>query len=264
MKYLLSLVIIFGTFASSAQAEDGRKGSLYFYWGWNRCHFSSSDISFTGEGYAFTLHDVIADDRPSPFEPKVYLNPKWMTIPQYNFRFGYFINENWDLSFGIDHMKYVARYGQEVDATGFIDIGSHADGIYDQTPVNLYSSFLEFEHTDGLNCINLEARRHTSSIQRGIFAFHLMTGGGIGALLPKTNSQLLKKERNDEFHLSGYALTVMGGIQVQIGKHFFVQSELKGGWINMPDIVTSPDPVDRAKQHFFFDQINIVFGMNFN
>ena len=35
----------------------------------------------------------------------------------------------------------------------------------------------------------------------------------------------------------------------------------KGGFIDMPDILTSTDKSDRASQHFFFNQLNIVFGI---
>jgi len=41
-------------------------------------------------------------------------------------------------------------------------------------------------------------------------------------------------------------------------------SELKGGFIHMPDIRTTLIPIDKASQHFFFSQANIVFGVRMN
>lgn len=35
---------------------------------------------------------------------------------------------------------------------------------------------------------------------------------------------------------------------------------MKGGFINMPDIRTTEFKADRAAQHFFFWQGNILFG----
>lgn len=32
-----------------------------------------------------------------------------MTIPQYNLRFGYYLNEKYQITLGVDHMKYVMK-----------------------------------------------------------------------------------------------------------------------------------------------------------
>ena len=46
-------------------------------------------------------------------------------------------------------------------------------------------------------------------------------------------------------------------------KHFLVQSELKGGYINMSNIRTTMDEADSASQSFWFYQVNMVFGARF-
>ena len=33
-----------------------------------------------------------------------------MTIPQYNFRLGYYLNDHWNVSLGIDHMKRMSWF----------------------------------------------------------------------------------------------------------------------------------------------------------
>ena len=48
-----------------SKKEFGDKGTMFVFWGWNRAGFTKSDIHFTGNGYDFTLHDVVAHDRPS-------------------------------------------------------------------------------------------------------------------------------------------------------------------------------------------------------
>ena len=72
----MNRVIIFFLLASSiAYSQDqqpttsvSRKGSFYFYWGWNRDAYTKSDISFSGNDYNFTLDNVVAKDRQSPFD----------------------------------------------------------------------------------------------------------------------------------------------------------------------------------------------------
>ena len=91
--------------------QNPNNSRMYFYWGWNSGHFTKSNIRFKGPDYDFTLKKSIAKDRQTKFSTK-YFNPAHITIPQYNFRVGYYIRENWDFSFGIDHMKYVLQNNQ--------------------------------------------------------------------------------------------------------------------------------------------------------
>jgi len=130
----------------------------------------------------------------------------------------------------------------------------------------LTEDFLTFEHTDGLNYIHTEVSRfddvskllrigNTDKIQ-----INLTEGIGGGVLYPKTNATVLGKERHDDFHVSGFGVSLKAGINITIFKYFYVQGELKVGYINMPDIRTTYDPSDRASQEFFFFQRILVFG----
>ena len=83
---------------------------------------------------------------------------------------------------------------------------------------------------------------------------------GAGVLLPKTNTTLLGKERYDEFHLAGYGLSGKVGLNFTFFKHFFIQAEVKGGYINMNDIRTTNNTADKASQDFWFFQRIIAVG----
>ena len=54
------------------------------------------------------------------------------------------------------------------------------------------------------------------------------------------------------------------GINITFFKHYFIQGELKGGYINMNDIRTTALTDDSASQHFMFTQRIISFGGIFN
>ena len=240
-----------------------RKGNFSIYWGWNRAAFTTSDIQFTGDDYNFTLKDVIAKDRQSAFEPNLYFNPKTVTIPQYNFRIGYFLHDHYQISFGADHMKYVVQAFQDVKIDGFIHSGTSYDGDYVNDFINLKKDFLQFEHTDGLNYENFELRRFDVVLGRKNIALAFNEGIGIGFLLPRTNTTLLNNPRYDEFHLAGFGTSIVLAANLTFFKYFFIQMEWKGGYINMPDIRTTMNTADRAKQQFLFSQYNIFFGANF-
>lgn len=62
--------------------------------------------------------------------------------------------------------------------------------------------------------------------------------------------------------MSKYGISIVTGLRFNY-KKLFIQSELKDGWTNMPDIRTTMNAIDSAKQSFFFSQFNIVFGVFF-
>ena len=288
MKQIIYFFCFLSTAISFAQEPKKKeqytshnKGKFYIYWGGNRDSFTKSDIRFSGDNYDFTIENVVAEDKPKGWHID-YVNPTRMTIPQTNFRLGYFINDHYNISIGLDHMKYVMNQYQTANVNGYInldssEIGSIYNGTYSNTPVNFYTNFdvydqnvippfLTFEHTDGLNYINSEFCRFDdiSKIFKikntDIFQVNLLEGAGGGFLFPKTNARLLGRERHDEFHISGYGASAKVGLNLVFFKYFFIEAELKGGYINMNDIRTTNDSSDKAQQDFFFLQRIIAFG----
>lgn len=256
---------ITGTSQTTPEPKPEVKGGEFFiYWGWNRSAYTTSEIRFTGEQYDFTLHDVVAKDRQSKFGIDPYLNPPRMTIPQYNLRIGYYLNAHHQVSIGTDHMKYVVQQNQVVGIDGEISEANNPFAAsYSDKRINLSPDFLLFEHTDGLNYANVEWRYTQRFLERKKIFLEAQAGAGLGILLPRTNTTLMGRERYDEFHLAGYGSAAVVALNFTFFKYFFIQTELKGGFINMPDIRTTSSKADRAKQHFFFYQYNILFGGRF-
>lgn len=241
------------------------KGKFFVSWGGNRETYTKSDVTFTGKDYNFTLDNISAHDKPKGWHLD-YINPSRMTIPQTNFRMGYFINDHYSIAIGVDHMKYVMTQDQTVNVTGNINLNSPYDGTYNNTPTVMTTDFLMYEHTDGLNYVNTEVSRHDdiSSIfniqNTDKIQINLTEGVGIGMLYPKTNTTLLGKPRHDDFHVSGFGTSLKAGINITFFKHFYIQGELKGGYINMQDIRTTKNSEDKASQDFLFLQRLIAFG----
>jgi hypothetical protein len=266
----LLIFIVCSSFFLIAQEESivpktSKKGSFYAYWGWNRAKYSGSDISFKGVNYDFTLTDVAAMDRQSPFDLKLYLNPGTVTIPQYNLRIGYFLNDKYDISVGVDHMKYVMRAYQPSTITGTIsNTETSYDGAYNNSAFVIKPDFLMFEHTDGLNYINSEIRRNDKLFSKDQVQINFLEGLGGGVLVPRTNTTLLNNPRYDQFHLAGFGVSALIGLNIEFYNRFFIQTEFKAGYINMPSIRTTMFKSDIAKQSFNFIQTNIVFGCRFN
>ncbi|WP_366183145.1 hypothetical protein [Flavobacterium ovatum] len=247
------------------------KGKFFVSWGGNRESYSKSDVTFKGKDYNFTIDNMTAHDKPKGWHVD-YINPASMTIPQTNFRLGYFFNDHYSVTIGVDHMKYVMTQNQTANVSGEIhlpssEIGSVHNGVYNNIPVDFTNeTFLTYEHTDGLNYVHTEVSRfddiskifkigNTDKIQ-----INLTEGIGFGLLYPKTNTKILGKDRHDDFHVSGFGTSIKAGLNITFFKHFYIQGELKGGYINMQDIRTTINTEDSASQEFFFFQRIIALG----
>ena len=241
-----------------------KKGKMFVFWGWNRAGFTNSDIRFKGAGYDFTLENVVAHDRPSPLSLD-YINPGKVSIPQFNFRLGYFIKDNLALVIGQDHMKYVMDQDQTVGFKGNISDPVYA-GMVQNGQVNLEDEqFLTFEHTDGLNYVNLGLEKYQTLLSKEKVDVTWAYGGGAGVMFPKSNVKLFGNERSDRFHVAGFGLDLRTNINAVFWNHWMARVEGKFGYINMPDIKTTlNNKPDKASQDFVFYQINFGIGYTFN
>ena len=276
IKPFLGLVLFLFTLNLVAQEVESvkytasNKGKLFVSWGGNRESFSRSDIHFKGENYNFTIKDAAAKDKPKGWHVD-YINPKRITIPQTNAKFGYFVSDKYTVSLGVDHMKYVMHRNRTQTLDGYIDLpltepGSQFNGTYNNESTFVSEDFLKFEHTNGLNYVYAEFARYDDisslfnlpNIDK--FQINLTEGLAGGILYPKTNTTLLLKDKYDEFHLAGYGVSLHAGVNFTFFKHFFLQLDLKGGYINMPDIRTTSNTAESASQKFLYLQRVIAFG----
>lgn len=277
MKKFLKIFLIFfvGNFVFAQNSNDGstetstkksfgEKGTMFVFWGWNRGVFSKSDIHFKGNGYDFVLHNVVAHDRPSDLSWD-YVNPGEVSKPQFNFRLGYFIKNDLAIVIAQDHMKYVMDQNQTVDFTGHISDPTYA-AMVQNGQVNLTDEkFLTFEHTDGLNYINLGLEKYKNLYAKENLEILWSYGGGLGVMFPKSNVKLFGNERSDRFHVAGFGADVRTNINFIFWKRLMARVEAKFGYINMPDVKTTlNNKPDKASQDFVFGQINFGIGYVFN
>lgn len=233
-----------------------RKGLTYLSWGYNRSQYTHSDIRMVGTGYDYTLHGVSATDRPSSFSPDIYFNPKQLSIPQFNIRAGYFFKDKWALTMGYDHMKYVVRQYQQVRITGVIEAQAspNYEGEYEGDPILINPDFLMYEHTDGLNYLSAELDYYERwwASSRGKFVLSGQLGFGAGLLVPRSDVSAFGEPGANVFHVAGWGVDAHGGIRLDMGRYFFFQLSLKGGFMDMNDVLTYRRSGYKAVQHFFF------------
>jgi hypothetical protein len=237
---------------------------VYMGWGYNRAQYSLSNIHFTGPGYDFILHGVGAIDFPTPVSAAVYLDPKDLSLPQYNYRVGWFYNDRWSFSLGTDHMKYVLAPDQSVRITGTIsqERSQRYAGTEEHT-VALTPDFLMYEHTDGLNLLSVDVDHfdpllRSANGKRGLF---LTEGLFAGPVIPRSDVRLFGVGLNNTFHLAGYGAGAQLGLFGIIADRFFGRLAVKGGFIDLPSVLTTGTKEDRASQRFWFVQEYATVGV---
>ena len=308
LRLMACLPLLFVAFCSSAQIKKDstsaerpkgtietrewfkRKGTFFFYWGYNRDMFSNSDIRFWGDGYNFKITDVRALDEPDPIS-KEYIGLTSFTVPEYNYRVGYYLSDKVYVSFGEDHMKYHI-VPQTTHLTGSISKeanGTAQIGTYNNQEVlvgegsdnNMGASIIQslpqgfvqgFEHCDGLNDASFEIGRLEQiwMSKNGKDALSVVGGAGAGLVVPDTDADVLGYPPKHDmatgkksYHLAGYSGSLHIGLQFDFCKHFFLLAKLKSGYINLSDILTTTTG-GKASQHFTFIEGQLVLAYTFS
>ncbi|NNE56370.1 MAG: hypothetical protein HKN32_10135 [Flavobacteriales bacterium] len=252
-----SLLLLFIPFFGYSQAEEPADGSkLYITWGYNRAYYNPSDIHFQGEGFNFTLYDVHATDIPEPFDAKVYLNPLKLTIPQFNFRLGYYINDKVAISAGWDHMKYKLFTNQVVKIEGYIS--PEASEVYGQEypyqNIQLKPGLIQYEHSDGFNFVRLGLERYEPIWKSKKYNIEgvLFAGASAGLMFPWTDFRFDGVRYRNWIHLSGYGFSGLLGARLEMGEHFFLQARAQFGFSQLTDVLLQDDAKSRAQQKIVF------------
>jgi len=269
-KFLILLMVLASALQASAQDPlefKGSQGKMYFAWGYNRAFYNTSDIHFQGEGYDFTLHDVKAYDSPEAWDPKVYLNPTKLTIPQFNFRLGYFIKDRIAISGGWDHMKYRLAVPQVARISGSIspDRSEKWQGEYNNDYITLQPDFVRYEHTDGFNLVRLalEYYHPVWNSKNKKHSLNFMLGGGVSAAMPWTDTVMLGKRSRTQPHLAGFAFSGLSGLRFEFFNHFFAQWRAQYGLSYMGDVLIEDGTSARAKQRIVFYERALLAGVYF-
>ena len=250
-----------------------RKGEWFIHHGWNFSWYDTSNLNLKGPGYDFTLKNITAKDRQSKLSTD-YINPMELTTPQFNFRFGYFIKDNYSISLGWDHMKYVMNVPQTVNVTGYINptisepaipTGAYA-GVYDNTPMTITPDVLTFEHTDGFNYVSTELERYddiwVSKSQKNMLT--LETGIGIGFMIPRTDVRLFGVGENNFWNFAGYGISAKAGLKFHFTKRFFIQNASKVGYTDQWSIhTTGRNDIDKASQTIRYLENFTALGYQF-
>ncbi len=266
-----SILLLFSFFSllTFHQKTEAQISKPYVQWGYNRSYYTTSDIQVIGEkgDFDFTLENVKAHDDHEKFVAKVYLNPTKFTIPQFNFRVGFFWKDKWIISGGWDHLKYKVKFDQDVLIFGYINESAtkRYAGEYNGELVNLNHSFFLMEHTDGLNFVQLNVGRSLKPIWlwNDKLKIDPLVTLGTGPVTPWTDTKLFDVPyRNPTIHFAGWGFNLAVSPRVTFFDRVFVQADFRGGWIKLWDIRIE-EGIGKAKQQIDYFERNVTLGILF-
>lgn len=219
-KYLFILLILLSTtYCKAQELRTHRKGEFYFSWGYNKDWYTKSNVKIhqpdLGNNYKF-IH-VQGHDNPGWDHQ---LLKKDLTIPQYNYRIGYFFNDKKNLGFEInfDHTKFIITNGQTVTIKGNLNnkiidssfIFSKANGFYYY--LNNGANFLLF------NIV----KRHEWTRSKNL-KIDFLGKAGIGPVIPHVENSLFGHKNNQGFQLGGWNIGVESAVRATFIRHIYLE-----------------------------------------
>jgi len=249
--FLLSVIC-----TASIQAQNGqvqaKSGFFYFALGSHVAGYTRSDIhlkSTAQPSFDFVLEKVRGTDDK-------FLKSTGGAM-QYDYQVGYYFKKkNFGIEYNFDHIKYFARHDQTVKTVGTVN-GEKVDA---NLPITTYVQ--NFEHSNGGNYILLNFVKWkdlvASKDQKRVLNLMYKVGGGV--VLPKTNSTIMDKHRDDTYNIAGYVFALEGGLRYNFLKNIFIESSLKGAFANYTHILIADGT---GHQHWFSGQFLLMAGFQF-
>ena len=179
-----------------------------------------------------------------------------ISIPQYNYRLGYFFNRKKGLAFEInfDHTKHIITDGQPIKLTGVLN-GKQTD-----TTIN-FSEGIGFYYylNNGANFLlfNIVKRWNWQESKSGNIKIDALGKAGIGPLIPHVQNSFFGKANDPGFQIGGWNMGVEAGIRATFYKHVYLEFTNKLDYARYSNLKVYQGT---AKQAFGTYELILSFG----
>lgn len=259
MKKVLALFVTLMSLTNvNAQTKNKKLiHGMYLQWGYNVEWYTKSNIHFNlANGDKFILHKAKAHDKPD-FDA-IYKNPGEISIPQYSYRLGFYINPKRTkaIELNFDHIKYVVTRGQKVRVSGTIDNQSvNGDSVLNSR------NFLHLEHTDGGNLLHVNYVQQNTLVNNksnGRPIVNLLWKAGAGINIPRTDFTYHGDRFNNDFHIAGYNLSAEAGARVYPFRNFFIEATGKSGYVRYVNALANTKELKGNRVHHGFGYFELI------
>jgi hypothetical protein len=228
-KYILLLCSICAvvTFLA-AQTTDSVKvkhkkfvnnGRMYGSWGYNEEWYTHSNISIMqpGQQNNFTYENIQAHDHIG-WNNLFNVAP---TIPQYNYRLGYFFDEkqNWAIELNFDHTKYVVTQGYNAIIKGEFR-GKTVDSA-----ININGNTLFWQLNNGANwfLLNIVRRFNVVKTKDNKLVVYALLKVGFGPCVPHVDNSIFTEQNHRHFQVGGVNTGVEALLRFTLFDHVYVE-----------------------------------------
>ena len=194
---LFSANMAFQTLAQTKKKE--RKKEIYFSWGYNTEWYTKSNVKISqpslGNNYQF--RNINGHDNRGWDDG---LFSKALTIPQYNYRLGLFINRKKGLAVEInfDHTKFIVS-NQAAHLTGTIN-NQHIDTTVNFNAANGFYYYLN----NGANFLLFNIVKRWNWNQSKNIKVDFLGKVGLGPVIPHVENAFFGKKNKEGFQLGGW------------------------------------------------------------
>ena len=215
------LILFFGLLSIQTEAQTKkkeRKKELYFSWGYNTEWYTKSNVKISqpslGNNYCFS--NISGHDHRGWDEGLFSLA---ISIPQYNYRLGLFINRKKDLAVEInfDHTKYIIS-DQVAQVKGTIN-GKNVDSSVNFNAKNGFYYYLN----NGANFLLFNIVKRWSLHQWKNVRIDVLGKAGIGPLIPHVENAFFGQKNNRGFQLGGWNMGVEGTLRSTFFNRVFLE-----------------------------------------
>lgn len=265
-KLFIVPILLFSSLHSFSQDKKEKLfDGMYIQWGYNEEWYTHSNIHFImSNGNNFILHEAVGHDQPN-FE-SIFKEPLQISIPQYNYRIGLYLNKSHSkaVEINFDHIKYVVTDGQKVYVTGKIDgVPVAGDSILNP------KTFLHMEHTNGGNLLHINYVQQSTLVEtkngsRPLINFIWKIGAGIN--IPKTDFTWRGDRLNNEFHIAGYNISAEAGARLYASKRLFFELTGKSGYVRYLNALVNTVEMkgNRVRHGFGYIEVIGTIGYDIN
>lgn len=215
IAFLVSLV---PNSVAAQSKHSNRKGEFYFSWGYNKEWYTKSDLHINQPelGNKYTFENVRAHDNPG-WDKGIF--DRAMTIPQYNYRIGYFFKDDLAIEINFDHTKYIIDR-QEV----------HFKGTMDNKPVDATTGWNEnngfyYFLNNGANFLlfNIVKRWDLYQHPRDKIRIDVLAKAGVGPVIPHVENSLFGQKNNPGFQIGGWNVGVENAVRATFFKYAYLE-----------------------------------------
>ncbi len=255
-RLLIVLLLIIPIITNAQKKSKERKGEFYFSWGYNKEWYTRSDVKVNQPSLNnnYTLKSVHSHDHPG-WDEGLFSIP--ISIPQYNYRLGYFFDKKKGLAFEInfDHTKHIVQDNQQVKITGTLN-GRQVDSSVNFSEGNGFYYYLN----NGANFLlfNIVKRWHWHENKNGKFTIDALGKAGIGPLIPHVQNSFFGQANDPGFQLGGWNMGVEGGVRATFFKNIFLEFSNKLDYARYSNLKTYQGSAKQA-----FGTYELVLSLGF-